>query len=764
MNVKCDRCRILSFRKPEGHIPSLGSKLVHILHRTKESWLQSISAGCHLCTLVRGQVYNSLISSPVCDAVGAYVVLAINVWPGVDPAQDQRLTVGIISKLGISSLHRIEDLEDNCSAALTGYISSRLGSLELLGDIKSPIRPRGSTTSFNAQLARMWRDECLDNHSRCQRGAVDDQVKLPTRLLDVTDPNRPLLRESASLIEKEANTQYVALSYCWGLGKRFLTLRSNYESFTTAGISSQDLPRTFRDAVHAANNIGYRFIWIDALCIIQDDRDDLQRELTIMGDIYRYAAMTIGAQGAASSHSGLFESSRHPLSLIPCTVELSITTPSQHTTTFNATLAVKVRSEDNLDRRGWILQEDILTSRALRFSDQMSWRCMESFRTETEPCSLFSTTPSAVDPLRKIRKHICTDTVESIPKDTGGEVAPARSSRFSSWYNMVQLYSDKELSFESDVLRALLGIAAMFRDKYKITYLAGLWKEDLFCGLCWYASANDRRPVAAVGLVSSVPNTSKREIHSAPSWTWAAVGKVRVRFACMAGRSGSMDDDILPRRSRGREREVLDAFCAWDDPINEPRSLERSGRMPGQIWSIRLKTTARSAVLRRSADYTEWRMSRTYATRGSKNTSVFESLKTAQGFYPRFPGQLMDCENDTVVVGEAGLDFAPEVDFTRLQASTTIRDGSRNELVKWDSGTGFGTVGKNSESQYLEVTCLLLDTYQFAEDWFEVCLIVLPRAEGSTSFTRIGLGLLPFGHGQSLRNRPFWKDLDCEIV
>lgn len=622
----------------------------------------------------------------------------------------------------------------------------------------------------------MWRDECLENHRRCRRSAGCNQPKLPSRLIDVTDPEHPLLRESATLAAQGANTQYVALSYCWGQGKKFLTLKSNYVSFTTAGISSHDLPRTFRDAVRATSNIGYQFIWIDALCIVQDDPADLQHELNIMGDIYRYAVLTICAQGAASSHSGLFESSRHPLSLVPCRVELSIATTPQSPAVAKCTLAGSVTSKDYLISRGWILQEDILTSRALRFGDQMSWRCMESFRTETEPSfsrssvsclsgsnfQRFGFTPSALDPFKTMRVWLYTDL--AVPQDAsipGLEVVPPESDHFSSWYNMVQIYSDKELSFASDILRAVLGIAAIFRETYKTCYLAGLWKEDLFCGLGWYVSANDTRPVTARGLVSSTVATPKPEAHSAPSWTWASVGKVRVRFACI---SGGRDYDILPRRPRGKDREVLDAYCAWDDPINEAKPTVSGGTVPGQLWSLRIKTKVKRSVLRRSAVYTEWRMkNRTYGGRGIKN-GEFESLKTAQGIYPRYPGRLLDSEDDSVGVGEAALDFGPEVDLTRLKAATTIRDRSHNELVKWTSGTDIENVGQDSKSQCLEVTCVLLDTYEYVADWYDVCLIVVPMAEGSISYTRIGLGLLLTGESQNSASRPGWEEMDCEIV
>ncbi|KAK0629355.1 heterokaryon incompatibility protein-domain-containing protein, partial [Bombardia bombarda] len=155
---------------------------------------------------------------------------------------------------------------------------------------------------MNIALAKLWRDECLANHSLCGLGSPDPELApLPTRLLDVTNPEKPVLKE----IPSGTTGTYVALSYCWGQVTQLETTRGNYLSHKR-GILSSRLPQTIRDAVSVANWLGYKHIWIDALCIIQDDDSDMRRELDKMGDIYRYAALTISAQRAASSHGGLF--------------------------------------------------------------------------------------------------------------------------------------------------------------------------------------------------------------------------------------------------------------------------------------------------------------------------------------------------------------------------------------------------------------------------------------------------------------------------
>ena len=80
---------------------------------------------------------------------------------------------------------------------------------------------------------------------------------------------------------------------------------------------------TPRSGIH--RSLGYRYLWIDALCIIQDDKDDMRREIAQMSDTYRHADLTIAAQGAANANDGLFKNSGHPLSLMPCRIQFKAT-------------------------------------------------------------------------------------------------------------------------------------------------------------------------------------------------------------------------------------------------------------------------------------------------------------------------------------------------------------------------------------------------------------------------------------------------------
>ena len=95
---------------------------------------------------------------------------------------------------------------------------------------------------------------------------------LPTRLIDVSD-EQPKLCLSENI---EPDTSYVALSHCWG-SLDFLTLKKSNIKIFQNQIPDLALTKTFRDAVHITQYLGFRYLWIDSLCIIQDDTADWAR-------------------------------------------------------------------------------------------------------------------------------------------------------------------------------------------------------------------------------------------------------------------------------------------------------------------------------------------------------------------------------------------------------------------------------------------------------------------------------------------------------
>ncbi|EEU45276.1 uncharacterized protein NECHADRAFT_8562, partial [Fusarium vanettenii 77-13-4] len=139
---------------------------------------------------------------------------------------------------------------------------------------------------------RKWLGECVDGHPECPG---DTPRELPTRLIMVS----PVEAEpSARLCETLGKTgQYCALSYCWGGDQVHKTTREKYAAYLQE-LPYEGLPQTIRDAFQVARSVGVGYIWIDSLCIVQDDKEDVAREMAKMFQIYFNSCFTISAASA----------------------------------------------------------------------------------------------------------------------------------------------------------------------------------------------------------------------------------------------------------------------------------------------------------------------------------------------------------------------------------------------------------------------------------------------------------------------------------
>ncbi|KAF5005499.1 hypothetical protein FDECE_8077 [Fusarium decemcellulare] len=127
---------------------------------------------------------------------------------------------------------------------------------------------------------------------------------LPTRLIDVgaLDDAEVRLVETASLSQQP----YVALSYCWGKAKVATTVTGNYQSMKR-GITVSILPRTIQDAIKVTRKLKYRYLWLDAICIIQDSVSDWEAESAKMASVYRDAILTISAAVSNTATEGFLD-------------------------------------------------------------------------------------------------------------------------------------------------------------------------------------------------------------------------------------------------------------------------------------------------------------------------------------------------------------------------------------------------------------------------------------------------------------------------
>lgn len=226
------------------------------------------------------------------------------------------------------------------------------------------------------QIRRTWVDECINNHSRCLTGHAVGIESRPKRLIHVTmEGARPSARLVSTVsLPDDLELEYLALSHCWG-GKKFITLRSDsLEDFERIiPLESHDFNKTFVEAMTVTGLLGYTYLWIDSLCIIQDadkegNNQDWKDEIPRMGLIYRNAVVTLSATGFAHGLDGMQSGSR--LTILP--PRFKTADGGEWIVLWNNLLNI----ECPLQSRGWTLQESLLVCPlGTKSSDAVNIRC-----------------------------------------------------------------------------------------------------------------------------------------------------------------------------------------------------------------------------------------------------------------------------------------------------------------------------------------------------------------------------------------------------
>ena len=361
-------------------------------------------------------------------------------------------------------------------------------------------------------LAKCWLQECITSHSACRSPS---QPLLPTRLIEV----EPFQRSSdvrLVLPSPGMRGHYAALSYCWGAGNQVILTKSNIDD-RRARIESASLPKTIQDALVITRNIGLKYLWVDALCILQDSATDWETESARMGHVYNLALVTIQAAVAGDCREGCLN--KYTASDLP---------PAQLRYVSNAGEVGKVYvrqsplvtslSTEPLHDRGWTLQEALLSPRILSFgSTQMSWECSTCYRSEGGSSLANSGHSSGLPkPVRRSIKD--SSTPAGLPLD---DVATQRAL---AWANIVREYSWRNLTFPSDKLPALSGLARYLSNtRPGDVYLAGLWRSEMPGNLFWAASGSAKKP------------TTRPTQYRAPSWSWASVNGPVSAVSCTLG-------------------------------------------------------------------------------------------------------------------------------------------------------------------------------------------------------------------------------------
>jgi hypothetical protein len=194
-------------------------------------------------------------------------------------------------------------------------------------------------------------------------------TRLPTRVVEILGP------QSVRLYETRGETaQYFCLSHCWGQHD-FITTTSTNLQRQIEGIPWHELPQTFQDAISFTQRLGYTYLWIDSLCILQDDIEDWRREGSKMSEIYSNAHVTLAATASSDASGGCFRRRRKPSFA-------KHTCPDLHATYTDWYVWNRPDhsgwSTDRLplQQRGWAFQERLLSRRLIHFTgEEIIWEC-----------------------------------------------------------------------------------------------------------------------------------------------------------------------------------------------------------------------------------------------------------------------------------------------------------------------------------------------------------------------------------------------------
>jgi hypothetical protein len=341
------------------------------------------------------------------------------------------------------------------------------------------------------------------------------------------------------LVEMPGTIRYCALSYIWGeIPDSLETRQENIEVLKQKGsITAKDnsslLPETIRDAIRLVRSLGQRYLWVDRLCIIQDDEENKHLNIMQMDSIYSNSYLTIvAADGLDANHGlpGVVEGLR-PRSGTQCMVNLP------RGTLVSELLCHEYQQRDEIGgvyKRGWTFQELYLSRRILVFSEKsLSWHCQVSMWEED---------------IRGIPEGI-----EYLHRE------PRRVLPFIQWPDMrmwavlAEAYNETDLTFPGDAQAAFSGIENVLRWSFPSGIFCGLPEFYFDWALLWQSNPHVERRTA----------TNRLTGHIFPSWSWLGwKGDIRLpscHFLC----EYYWKDSSLPNWKRFDCSYELEPLVSW---------------------------------------------------------------------------------------------------------------------------------------------------------------------------------------------------------
>jgi hypothetical protein len=433
-----------------------------------------------------------------------------------------------------------------------------------------------STTKSHEHLmqAKEWISKCASDHPLCENVFVpkESKVYLPKRLLNVNTSYGDTVVSLISTkdLKPYCNIDYFALSHCWGEKMSIKLTSQNADEIKNMKL--EDLPTTFQDAVSITRSMGIPFLWIDSLCILQDDETEWETQSATMGLVYANAKCVLSASASKDSTGGCFSS--RELFRSNCSLG-TLGTVSIIAESGDQNLQIPKLFDEKVDdailsTRAWTFQERYLAVRLLHFSSgTVLFECNTMIASEYNPSGQIYPLRASVRSDGLLHSPAdCEVTRRSVPKyitvrNHNGFTSKQRRQKIRklnpkytaqlekvkllskasarlgmrgsfdllwrfcgtqlrervefhhSWYDMVEQYSTRYLTKGQDKLKAITGIAYFIQSNTGFKYAAGLWQEALPFNLLWVLSGK----------------AQSRPARPLPTWSWASVdGRISHRL------------------------------------------------------------------------------------------------------------------------------------------------------------------------------------------------------------------------------------------
>ncbi|KAL6869417.1 hypothetical protein ACO1O0_000743 [Amphichorda felina] len=350
--------------------------------------------------------------------------------------------------------------------------------------------PSAATKGQQSPVSRIreWLDTCNREHNHhCTPGSRPDDQDVatfrPVWLIDSADRR---------LVRAKTTDRYMALSYVWGPGggqnrrgstqaDPALLVKANVDVYEDA-LPEDDLPRTVLDAMWVARKLGLRYLWVDKLCIVQDDRDEMDAHIHHMAHVFSNAYLTlVAAHGDVNTGLVPLNPRRPP----PATLGrgLASGTPNHE----------ELVRQSKWRTRGWTLEEALYSRRRVYFfEDAITWECH---------CESWQGSPASKQ--IRGRREACTDTLSSA----------IFAYRHAPWPDLDEYariamdYSARRVTVVDDTLRAFSGITHVLSRIFPGGFLYGMPLMFLDVALLWRPQASMRRRAVV-------------QPPFLPSWSW----------------------------------------------------------------------------------------------------------------------------------------------------------------------------------------------------------------------------------------------------